>query len=138
MYSFKGRRNNKNHAFLSKRCTSNEIHVIVIHFTMKIIHTYLYVTCNKKKIIFFLNILTYCGYSPTTPFFLFLSEHKHCNNAATNSNSENARSRLATSLRESVVTGTKEDESSIGRIWAAGFHHVTARSLLARVLKLMN
>jgi hypothetical protein len=27
---------------------------------------------------------------------------------------------------------TKEDESSIGRVWAAGFHNVTARSLLAR------
>jgi len=35
-------------------------------------------------------------------------------------------------------TGTNEDESSIGRVWAAGFHHVTARSHLARVLKLMN
>jgi hypothetical protein len=27
-----------------------------------------------------------------------------------------------------VGTGTKEDESSTGRVWAAGFHHVTARS----------
>jgi hypothetical protein len=35
-------------------------------------------------------------------------------------------------------TGTKEDESSIGRVWAAGFHHITARYRLARVLKLMN
>ena len=35
-------------------------------------------------------------------------------------------------------TGTKEDESSIGRCWAAGFHHVTARSRLARVLKIMS
>jgi hypothetical protein len=30
--------------------------------------------------------------------------------------------------------GDKEDESSNGRVWAAGFHHVTARSCLARVL----
>jgi hypothetical protein len=37
-----------------------------------------------------------------------------------------------------VGTGTKEDESSTGRVWAAGFHHVTARSGLARVLKRMN
>jgi hypothetical protein len=36
-----------------------------------------------------------------------------------------------------VGTGTKEDESSTGRVWAAGFHHVTALSRLARVLKLM-
>ena len=35
-------------------------------------------------------------------------------------------------------TGTKDEESSTRRIWAAGFHHVTARSRLARVLKLMN
>jgi hypothetical protein len=41
-------------------------------------------------------------------------------------------------LQGSVGTGTKEDESSAGRVWPAGFHHVTARSCLARVLKLMN
>jgi len=40
-------------------------------------------------------------------------------------------------LRGSVGTGTK-DESSTGRVWAAGFHRVTAHSRLARVLKLMN
>jgi hypothetical protein len=34
--------------------------------------------------------------------------------------------------------GAKEDESSTGCIWAAGFHHVMARSCLASVLKLMN
>jgi hypothetical protein len=39
-------------------------------------------------------------------------------------------------LRGSVGTGTKEDESSTGRVWAAGIHHVTARFRLARVLKL--
>jgi hypothetical protein len=37
-----------------------------------------------------------------------------------------------------VSTGPEEDESSIGRVKAAGFHHVTARSCLARVLKVMN
>jgi hypothetical protein len=41
-------------------------------------------------------------------------------------------------LRGSVGTETKEDESSTGRVWAAGFRHVTARSCLAGVLKLMN
>jgi len=41
------------------------------------------------------------------------------------------------SLRGSVGTGTKEDESSTGRVWAAGFHHVTDRSRLARVLKII-
>jgi hypothetical protein len=41
-------------------------------------------------------------------------------------------------LRESVGMGTKENESSTGRVWTAGFHHVTARSRLARVLKLTN
>ena len=34
--------------------------------------------------------------------------------------------------------GKKEVESSIGHVWAAGFHHVMARSRLVRVLKLMN
>jgi len=83
-------------------------------------------------------ILAYCGYSPTSPFFLLLSEHKHCDNAATNWNSENARSRMAARLWGSVGTGTKGDGSSTGHIWAAGFHHVTAHSRLARVLKLTN
>jgi len=41
-------------------------------------------------------------------------------------------------LRGSMGTGTKEDESSTGHIWAAGFHRVMARSGLAHVLKLMN
>jgi hypothetical protein len=41
-------------------------------------------------------------------------------------------------LQGSVSTGAKEDESSTGRIWAAGFHHVMTRSHLAQVSKLMN
>jgi len=84
------------------------------------------------------NILAYCRYSPTSPFFLLLSEHKLCDNAATNSNSENARSIMVASLRVNVSTETKEDASSTGRVWAAGFHHIRARSRLARVLKLTN
>ena len=40
-------------------------------------------------------------------------------------------------LPGSVGTGTNEDESSNGRIWTAGFHHVTALSRLARVFKPM-
>jgi hypothetical protein len=45
---------------------------------------------------------------------------------------------MVASSAGSVNTGAKEDESSTGRIWAAGFHHVTARFRLALVLKLMN
>jgi len=41
-------------------------------------------------------------------------------------------------LRGSVVTGTNEVESRSGRVWAAGFYHVMARSRLPRILKLMN
>jgi hypothetical protein len=41
-------------------------------------------------------------------------------------------------VRGSMGMGTKEDESSTGHVWAAVFHHVTARSRLARALKLMN
>jgi len=65
-------------------------------------------------------------------------EHKHCDNVATNSNSEKARSRMVSSLVGSVGAGTQEEESSTGRVWAAGFRHVTARSGVARVLKLTN
>jgi hypothetical protein len=35
-------------------------------------------------------------------------------------------------------TGTEEDESSTERVCTAVYHHVTARSRLARVLKVMN
>jgi len=97
----------------------------------------MYITCNKK-IYLLKNILAYCGYSPTYPVFLLLSEHKHCDNAISNLNSEKARSKMLASLWGSVGTGIKEDESSTGRFWAAGFHHVTVRSRLARVLKLTN
>jgi hypothetical protein len=41
-------------------------------------------------------------------------------------------------LCESMSAGAKEDESSTGRVYAAGFNLVTARSSLARVLKFMN
>jgi hypothetical protein len=41
-------------------------------------------------------------------------------------------------LRGSVSPGAKEDESGTGRVWAAGFHHVTDRSHLAGVLELMH
>ena len=98
-------------------------------------------TCTEpaiRKFYLLKNILAYCGYSLTFPLFLLLSEHKHCDKAATNSNSENARSRMVASLRKSVATGTEEHESSTGHSWAVGFHHVKALSRLARVLKLMN
>jgi len=45
---------------------------------------------------------------------------------------------MVTSLRANVCMETKRDELRAGRVWAAGFHHVRARSRLARVLKLMN
>jgi len=111
--------------------------VLLLHFYNENHTTCLYITCNKK--FYLLKIISpYCGYLPTFPFFLLLSEHKHCDNAATNSNSENARSRMVANLRGSVGTRTKEDEPSTERVWAAGFHHVTARSRLPRVLKHKN
>jgi hypothetical protein len=94
-------------------------------------------TCNKKTL-FVKNILAYCGYSLTSPFFLLLSEHEHCDNVATNSNSKNARSRMVASLQGCVCTGTKEDKSSTGRVWASGFHHVMACSQLVHIFKFMN
>jgi hypothetical protein len=62
---------------------------VVTHFTMKIICTYLYITCNKK-IVFVKKYLS---------LLWILTEHKHCDKAATNSNSENARNRMVASLR---------------------------------------
>ena len=46
---------------------------------------------------------------------------------------------MVVSLRGgSVGTGTMEDESSTGHIWATGFHRVMAHSHLAHSLKIMN
>ena len=70
------------------------------------------------------------GNNQLPPFFLLRSEHKHCDNVATDSNSGNTRSRMVASLRGSVGTGTKEDESSTGCVLVAGFHHVIACSHL--------
>jgi hypothetical protein len=36
------------------------------------------------------------------------------------------------------VRGQRKMSQVLGAFWAAGFHHVTARSRLVRVLKLMN
>jgi len=107
MYSFKGWQNNKNYAFPSKHCISNEKICYCYTFYNENHTTYLYITCNKK-ILFLKNISACCGYLPTSPFFLLLSEHKHCDNAATNSNSETAKSRTVASLQGSGGTGTRE------------------------------
>jgi hypothetical protein len=94
MYSFKGWQNNKYQAFPSERCISNEENVLLLH----ILQWKSYIRTGTKTVIrkFYLLkiILSCCGYWPTSPFFLLLSEHKHCDNAATNWNSENARSRM--------------------------------------------
>jgi len=45
---------------------------------------------------------------------------------------------MVASLWGSVGMGTKEDESSTEHVWAAGFHHVMARSRSVRILQLMN
>jgi len=41
-------------------------------------------------------------------------------------------------VQGSLGMGTKEDESSTGHVWAAGFCHVMARSHLVHILKLIN
>jgi len=43
-----------------------------------------------------------------------LSEHKHCDNVATNSNSENARSRMVAGLRGSVDRGRRKMSQVLG------------------------
>jgi hypothetical protein len=45
---------------------------------------------------------------------------------------------MIASLRGSVGTEIEEGESTIGHVRSAGFHHVTARSRLGGVLKLVN
>jgi len=72
MYSFKGWQNNKNHVFPSRLCISNEKTCYCYTFYNENHTTYLYITCNK--ILFVKKIIAYFRYSPTSPFFLLLSE----------------------------------------------------------------
>jgi hypothetical protein len=65
---------------------------VITRFTMKIIRKYLYITSNKKLLFVKKYLSLLWVFTPTSPFFLLLSEHKHCDNAATNWNIENARS----------------------------------------------
>jgi hypothetical protein len=69
-----------------------------------------------------------------------ISEHKNCDNAATNANSEKDRSIVAASSEGKRSYGGEEDGSitCTGHVWAAEFDHVTARSRLTDVLKPMN
>jgi hypothetical protein len=70
---------------------------------------HLYITCNKK-ILSVKKHLSLLWVFTDLSILLVASENKHCNNAATNLNSENARSSMVTSLQRSAGTGTKEDE----------------------------
>jgi hypothetical protein len=45
---------------------------------------------------------------------------------------------MEASFAVSVSTGANEEELGTGGVWAAGFHLVTARSRLTRVLKVIN
>jgi len=63
----------------------------------------------KKK-----NILAYCGHSLTSLFFWLLSEHKHCDSAATNSNSKNAEAEWWQVCREAWVLGQRKMSQVLG------------------------
>ena len=67
-----------------------------------------------KKFYLLKNILAYCGYSPTSSFFLSFSENKHCDKAVTNCNSENARSRMVVNLRGAWVRGQRKMSQALG------------------------
>jgi len=136
MYSFKGWQNNKNNAFSSKRCTSNEktCYCYTVYYENRT--TYLYITYNKK-VLFVKKYFTLLWVFTDFPILLFY--FLNINTAITRQLIRTARTLEAEWWQVcggSVGTGTKEDESSTGHSWAAGFHHITDRSRLARVFKL--
>jgi hypothetical protein len=127
-----------NHAFPSKRCISNgKKRVIVTRFTTKIIRAYLYITCNKK-ILYVKNVSAYCGYSPTSPSSCcFLNT----NTVITRQLIRKARTLEAEWWKvcgEAWVRGQRKMSQVLSAFGSAGFHHVSARSRLERVLRLMN
>ena len=86
---------------------SDKNHATFTHFTMKILRTYIYINCSRK-ICLLKNLSAYCVYPPASPIFLLFCEHKHYDNAATNSNSEKATSRIMASVIGRVDTGQKK------------------------------
>ena len=96
--------------FPSKRCICNE-KTCYCHTFYDENHTYVPVI---RKFYLLKSILAYCGYSPTSPVFFWFSGHKHCDNAATNFNSGNARSRMVTSLWEAWLRGQRKMSQVLG------------------------
>ena len=136
MYSFKGWKNNKNHAFPTKHCIGNEITCHCYTFYNENHTTYLYINCNEKP-------LFVKKSQPTVGIHWLL--HSSCcylntNTVITQQLFQKARTLEAEwwqVCREAWVRGQR-NESSTGRVWAAGFHHVMACSCLACILNLMN
>ena len=136
MYSFKGWQNNKNHAFPSKRCICNKKNVLLLH----ILQWKSYIrTCTQpfnRKFYLLKNIFAYCGYSPTSPFFLLLSEHKHCDNTATNSTARTLEAGWWQVCGETLVWGQRKMSQVLGAFGL--LDHITAHSRLVCILKFMN
>jgi len=62
-----------------------------------------------------------------------LSEQIHCDNAETTviRTARTLEAEWRQVCEEAWVRGTRRDKSISGRVWVAGFHHVTTRSCLA-------
>ena len=108
--------------------------VTVTHFTLRIIRTYRYINCIERTLF--------------VKRYPIVGIHRLLRSSCCFLNTDTAIMwqliRTARTLEaecwqvcgEAWGTGTKEGEPSTERVWAAAFHHVTARSRLARVLKL--
>ena len=88
--------------------------VIVTHFTTKILCTYLYITCNKKILFVKKYFSLLWVFSDFSILYFFFPEHKHYDNAATNSNSENARSIMVASCGEASVRWQRKMSQTMG------------------------
>jgi hypothetical protein len=153
MYSFKGWQNNKNHAFPLKCYISNKNHVFrSCHTTWQSSHTILFFISITSRIFTFSlmertsRLLLRFEALPASLLLRFeaiITVNKgfmNRNTAITRQLIRTARTPEAECWQvcgEAWVRGLKKKRQVLGAFWAAGFHHVTAHSRLALVLKLM-
>jgi hypothetical protein len=67
------------------------------------------------------NILPYCGYSPTSPFFFLFSENEHGDNAATNSKTRTLEAEGWQVCGEACLERQKKMSQLMGAFGLLGF-----------------
>ena len=82
--------------------------------TILVTDTFCVLTSVIRKFCLLKNILAYCWYLPTSPFFLLLSEHKHCDNAQQIRTARKLEAEWWQVCREACVRGQRKMSQALG------------------------